>query len=356
VQSIAIGFLLILAILLPNISRNVSGGGVKVTRNSVAFTAIGVAAAIFFGVFFAWSRAPIISAAIPTPTPVVASAAATPTPVVLKPTPTPVSVPPTPTPRPTPTLQPTATPVPTKAGGSEPAATPTPTAAPKPEDDMIEIPAGPFIFGSNNTEPNESPEQTIELPAYFIDHFEVTNEDFAMFVAATGYQTEAEKSGAKKTWRTYDTDGKDNHPVVKVSWNDAQAYCQWLGKRLPTEQEWEKAARGEKGLLFPWGTGFDPTRANIRASGIRGTVAVGSFPSGASPYGVEDMAGNVWEWTADPYLAYPGSTYQDKFYSNDLRVTRGGGWFDEANQIRTTNRNAAKPEAANDDLGFRCVK
>ncbi|MBN1992712.1 MAG: SUMF1/EgtB/PvdO family nonheme iron enzyme [Anaerolineae bacterium] len=354
-QGMAIGFLLILAIFVPNIGHRLSRGGVSVTRNSLLVTAAGAVAAILFITFFAWSRAPIINVSQPTPTPAQAVAAATATPVVLKPTPTAVAVPPTPTPRPTATPQPTATPAPTTEGSDEPAVTPTPTEPPKPEDDMVEIPAGTFIFGSNNTEPNESPEQIIDLPAYSIDRFEVTNDDFAMFVAATGYQTEAEQTGAKKTWRDY-VEGKGNHPVVKVSWNDAQAYCQWLGKRLPTEQEWEKAARGEKGLLFPWGTGFDPTRANIKASGIRGTVAVGSFPTGASSYGVEDMAGNVWEWTTDPYLAYPGSTYQDKFYSNDLRVTRGGGWFDEANQIRGTNRSAAKPDSANDDLGFRCVK
>ena len=85
-------------------------------------------------------------------------------------------------------------------------------------------------------------------------------------------------------------------------------------------------------------------------------MAVGSFPAGASPYGVEDMAGNVWEWTASPYQAYPNSTYADKFYSDDLRVTRGGGWFDDEAQIRSANRSAAALEAANDDLGFRCVR
>jgi formylglycine-generating enzyme required for sulfatase activity len=220
---------------------------------------------------------------------------------------------------------------------------------------MIEIPAGPFTFGSDTSEPNEGPAQIIDLPAFQVDRFEVANEDFTLFVNATDYQTEAEQSGANKTWQSY-VEGKGNHPVVKVSWNDAQAYCEWLGKRLPTEMEWEKAARGEEGSLFPWGNEFDPAKANIKATGIRGTVAVGSFAGGASPYGVEDMAGNVWEWTSSTYQAYPNSDYQDDFYSDNLYVTRGGGWFDEEAQIRTANRSAAAPESANDDLGFRCVQ
>jgi rhamnose transport system permease protein len=355
-QSIAIGLLLILAILVPNVGRKITSGGFHLSRNAVLGTAVAVVVAILFTSFFSWSRAPVLITPTPTPVP------PTPTPipaVVLQPTPTSVAIPPTPTPRPTPTPLPTPTPGPTldseAEGEVQVLPSPTPTEPPRPVDDMIEIPAGSFILGSDDTEPNESPAQTMELPAYEIDRFEVTNDDFAMFVDATGYQTESEQSGAKKTWQNY-VEGKGNHPVVKVSWNDAVAYCDWLGKRLPTEMEWEKAARGEEGNLFPWGNTFEPANANIRAAGIRGTVAVGSFPAGASPYGVEDMAGNVWEWTADPYQGYPNSTYVDDFYSDDLRVTRGGGWFDDEPQIRSTNRSAAALEAANDDLGFRCAR
>jgi len=295
----------------------------------------------------------------PEPTPLPPTVTPVPA-VVLKPTATPVALPPTPTPRPSPTPLPTATAGPTTAAESQAAGqvatpTPTPTKPPQPIEDMIEIPAGPFTFGSDDGNPNESPAQKVELPAYKMDHFEVTNDDFAMFANATGYQTEAEKKGAKKTWRT-GLEGKGNHPVVRVTWNDAKAFCEWLGKRLPTEQEWEKAARGDKGNLFPWGNTFDPGKANLKASGIRGTVAVGSFPAGASPYGVEDLAGNVWEWTADPWQAYPNSTYKDKFYSDKFRVTRGGGWFDDETLARSSSRSAAALEAANNDLGFRCVK
>jgi formylglycine-generating enzyme required for sulfatase activity len=220
---------------------------------------------------------------------------------------------------------------------------------------MIEIPGGPFMLGSATFEPNETPPQEMELPTFFIDQFEVANAEYAQFVEATGYVTGAEEAGTKRNWRTYYEEGKDNHPVVKVSYADAEAFCEWMGKRLPTEFEWEKAARGPDGLVYPWGDSMDSNRVNGKESGVRGTTAAGSFSSGASPYGVEDLSGNVWEWTSSPFLAYPGSTHEDPFYSPDLRVTRGGGWFDEPRQLRGSNRSAAAVETANDDLGFRCV-
>ena len=288
---------------------------------------------------------------------------ATPTVLVLKPTNTPKPPPLTPTPRPTstpqPTPEPTATPVmqetPETDQPAEPTDIPTPTPVPRPDVPTIEIPGGPFILGSDKFEPNEAPPQEVDLPTFFIDQFETTNAEFAQFAEATGYVTEAENAGTKRNWRTYYEEGKDNHPVVKVAYADAEAYCEWMGKRLPTEFEWEKAAGGPDGLVYPWGDSMDSTRVNGKASGLRGTTSAGSFSSGASPYGVEDMSGNVWEWTSSPFLAYPGSSYQDPFYSPDLRVTRGGGWFDEPRQLRASNRSAAAVETANDDLGFRCA-
>ena len=220
---------------------------------------------------------------------------------------------------------------------------------------MIEIPTGPFIMGSNAGAGDEAPAHEVDLPAFEIDRFEVTNADFAIFVAATGYQTDAEKEERSRNWQRA-AQGKDNHPVVYVSWNDALAYCQWLDKRLPTEAEWEKAARGIDQRIYPWGNEWDPSKANAKATGLRGTTVVGSFGSGASPYGVEDMAGNIWEWTADWYEAYPGSAYQSPYYGQQFRVLRGGGWFETAEWVRTTVRNANTEVAASDEVGFRCAR
>jgi formylglycine-generating enzyme required for sulfatase activity len=277
-----------------------------------------------------------------TATPV--SSGPTPTPVIIgkaevKPTDTPMPMPPTPTPRPPPT----------------PVAGETPAATTQPATDMVLIPAGPFIMGSDSDDPDEAPQQEVDLPAFEIDLFEVTNAQFAAFVEATGYQTDAEEGG-EAGWRGFYTEGKDNHPVVKVSWNDAVAYCEWVGKRLPTEAEWEKVARGTDGRIYPWGDEWDPARLNSYQSGYRGTTPVGSFADGVSPYGVFDMAGNVWEWTSDWYLPYSGSNYQDPYFGEENKVNRGGGWFEEPPQVRTSNRNCTSPVAANDDLGFRCVR
>jgi eukaryotic-like serine/threonine-protein kinase len=189
---------------------------------------------------------------------------------------------------------------------------------------MVNVPAGEFTFGGDE-QPNASPSQKINLPAFSIDVYEVTNEQFAAFVQATGYKTTAEQAN-DPGWRPYFTPGKEQHPVVKVSWDDATAFCKWASKRLPTEQEWEKAARGTDGRRYPWGNDFSPDKANGRESGYRGTLPVGSLPAGASPFGGMDMAGNVAEWTADLYQAYAGSSYRDQ-YMGKFRINRGGGWF-----------------------------
>jgi iron(II)-dependent oxidoreductase len=277
----------------------------------------------------------------------------------LVPTNTPVPPPSTPTPRPTPTLAPTPTPAPeTEATAAETEAAAEATEAPvlpPVTDDMVEIPAGPFMMGNDSGDPEDAPAHQVDLPAFEIDRFEVTNADFAAFVEATGYVTGAESAG-KKTWRDEFAQGKENHPVIRVNWNDAAAYCEWLGKRLPTEAEWEKAARGTEGLAFPWGNDWDPAKANVKATGLRDAAAVGSFGAGASPYGVEDMVGNVWEWTADWYQAYPGNSTDDPYYGEQCRVTRGGGWFDDEPQGTAFNRNCAVPDTTfSDELGFRCA-
>jgi formylglycine-generating enzyme required for sulfatase activity len=272
------------------------------------------------------------------PAPATEAPSALPTPVPIIPTPTPLPPPPTPTPLPT------NTPAPEEAEV---------TPAPAVTDIMVEIPAGPFTMGTDSGDPNEAPAHEADLPAFMMDKFEVTNADFAVFVEATGYETFAEKEG-RTGWRAA-SEGKDNHPVVYVTFDDAVAYCTWAGKRLPTEAEWEKAARGAESFLFPWGNDWDSTQANVKESGLRGTATVGSYPPHG--YGLCDMAGNVWEWVDSPYEAYPGSDYQDSKYSPDLRGLRGGGWFDDEAQVRANNRNAGDPTTtANDDIGFRCAR
>ncbi len=273
----------------------------------------------------------------------------TPTPVVLA-TPTPKPIPPTPTP-----IPPTPTPPPAQEGAADEAESASPQ-KPAVMDIMVEIPAGPFTMGTNAGDPEDGPAYEVDLPAFEIDKFEVINADFATFVETTGYTTFAEESGYA-SWRDEWEEGEDSHPVARVTWEDANAYCTWLDKRLPTEAEWEKAARSDDERTYPWGNTWDPNKANAKEAGLRGPVAVGSFGAGASPYGVEDMAGNVWEWTADWYQPYPDNNTPDDYYGEQFRVTRGGGWFDEAPQLTTFNRNAANPEkTANDDVGFRCAR
>lgn len=274
------------------------------------------------------------------PTPTMPSA----TSAAILPTPTPVPPPPTPTPLPTNTPAPT-----------QEAATVEATATPAVTDVMAEVPAGSFTMGTDNGSPDEGPAHEVDVPAFQMDKFDVTNADFAIFVQATGYETYAEKNETGPTWRDKYSAGKENHPVVYVTWNDAVAYCDWLGKRLPSEAEWEKAARGPQDFVYPWGNDWDPSKANVKESGLRGTTAVGSYPPNS--YGLFDMAGNVWQWTGSWYEPYPGNTTSDPYYGEKFRVVRGGGWFEEAPQVTTYNRNAADPNAtAHDDLGFRCAK
>lgn len=302
----------------------------------------------------------------------------TPTPVVLA-TPTPKPAPPTPTPRPTPTPAPIVSAEEesteeeaeaetegegeteeAEAEASTEEEAPAEEAAPAGPlfEDMVAVPAGSFTMGQDGSKPKNGPAHNVDLPAYEIDRFEVTNDEFGWFVEQTGYVTYAEENSTKN-WRDA-AEGKGSHPVVYITWDDAQAYCEWAGKRLPTEAEWEKAARGEDGRAYAWGNDFVAENGNFYEGGIRGTTAIGSFPGGASPYGVEDVAGNVREWVEDFFLPYEGQAADaDPFFGEENRVNRGGGWFDgEDGEIVTTyNRNAGPPStSANDDIGFRCAR
>jgi len=234
----------------------------------------------------------------------------------------------------------------TKAGGGE----------------MVLIPKGEFIMGMKDGDPIglvwATPLRKVFLPSFYMDKYEVTNREYKRFVDATGRKAPFDAvHNTMYNWK----DGKyrenlDDHPVVLVEWYDADAYCKWAGKRLPTEAEWEKAARGTDGRLWPWGNVFDRFKANTRDFGVRMTMPVGSFPEDASPYGVMDMAGNVFEWTASWYEGYPESKYKHPLYGMTYRVTRGGSWLSLADpDAYTMSRTAQLPDYIHRSVGFRCA-
>lgn len=220
--------------------------------------------------------------------------------------------------------------------------------------EMVHVPMGEFLYGEDK--------QRVNLSEFWIDKTPVTNTEFARFVQATGYETTAEKVGtgcANIAGKWEDTQGADwrhpggpktdiqniaDHPVVQVSWGDALAYAKWTGKRLPTEQEWEKAARSTDGREYPWGN-QKPTRdlCNFNKQEGRTTPAGKYSPQGDSPYGCEDMSGNIWEWTSNESEEGGG------------KVLRGGGWSHPAENVRLILRSIHHPDDRYDTDGFRCV-
>ncbi|MDM8530006.1 SUMF1/EgtB/PvdO family nonheme iron enzyme [Anaerolineales bacterium HSG25] len=271
----------------------------------------------------------------------------------------------------------TPTPIPT------PTVTPTPTATPI---NMAFVPAGEFTMGSDSGESDEKPVHTVSLDTFYIDKYEVTNAQYATFLNEQGNQTEggvpwldAADSSVEihqqgDQWRA--DEGYSNHPVVEVTWYGAGAYCSWADKRLPTEAEWEKAARGTTAQTYPWGNTFDGSRLNFcdkqcifswadqnYDDGYKDTAPIGSYPNGVSPYGVYDMAGNVEEWVQD---CYNSSYYGDSPDTNPIneslcsssisRVLRGGSYFDKSSDVRTTARSFSDPTSSYSWMGFRCVR
>ena len=234
-------------------------------------------------------------------------------------------------------------------------------------DDMVWVPAGPFIMGSDIGRPDERPPHEVRLSAFFIDRTEVTVSDYARFLTHLGTLTGCEghlcadvhaenpQSFLEETPSGYRAlPGYETFPITWVSWYGADAYCRAAGKRLPTEAEWEKAARGVDGRAYPWGNVYDDTRANA-GHPRGGPTPVGAFPAGASPYGALDMAGNVWEWVADWYAPYPGSTYTSPFFGK-YKVVRGGSWNHPIEDARTTARDIAHPARRLRVVGFRCAR
>lgn len=241
------------------------------------------------------------------------------------------------------------------------------------EADLVPIPGGRFVLGDAAGEPDEAP-RTADVGPFRLMRHEVTNRQFATFVAARGHRTDPEATGSGYVWdgrwrrlegaswrhpRGADTtvEGIMDHPVVQVSARDAAAFCAYYGLRLPSETEWEFAARGLDGRRYPWGDAAPAEEGRRRANfgtiaccapdatdGYVTTAPVGQFPNGASPFGVFDMAGNVWEWTAS---AFPGRP-------NEV-VLRGGGWGNNPYCLRVSYRHGNPPDIGLDMVGFRCA-
>jgi len=240
------------------------------------------------------------------------------------------------------------------------AAPPTPELDPVP---MITIPAGAFLMGNPEGEgrADEWPQRSVFLDAFEIDQVEVTNERYMQFVKATGHRTPPNPYG---TGPLRSITGIEHLPVVQMTWYDAKAYCGWAKKRLPTEAEWEKAARGTDGRLYPWGN--DPPtakRANFDREWEEEKTLhpVGSLPSGDSPYGVKDMAGNAREWVADWYDAEyyaqaPARNPQGPDKKGVVRSIRGGSWHSPASDLTTAARGRGGFALQTHGTGFRCAR
>jgi formylglycine-generating enzyme required for sulfatase activity len=389
-----------------------AGGGIALVGGAVVLVVI-VGAILFFVV--GCDATPVVeltNTPIPAEEPVV---------VIDTPTPTEESEP---TSEPEPTATPTETPEPTDT--PTPGPTDTPTAPPVPAG-MVLVPAGPFEMGSDvdvglaeckklSANPDkwcehswyedEEPKHTVTLDDFYIDQYEVTNVQFTTFLneiqADVSVESDEESDehvnyegntiydlictdcGSWKDRITWDgaqfsvLPGYEDHPVALVSWYGAKAYCEWRGARLPTEAEWEKAARGTDGRQYPWGDTFDGSRANFCDSncnsdqadsdyddGYADTAPVGSYPNGVSPYGVYDMAGNVSELVADWYDGeyYKISPSENPLGPDDqpgftgLKVIRGSSWGtgNLRAAYRATNRSYNLPFSGNNHVGFRCA-
>ena len=225
-------------------------------------------------------------------------------------------------------------------------------------EEMVTIPAGPFIRGTETGGFDEQPQRTIQMGAFAIDRHEVTNHYYQQFVLATGHRKPGLPARyAKSSGRMKGV----NQPVVYVSWDDADAYCRWRGKRLPTEAEWEKAMRGGDGRLWPWGSEERTSGANWARvnDGHEVSAPVGSFQSDKSPYGVMDGAGNVIEWVGDWYQE---TYYKDSTDENPAspeygtyRVLRGGSYTTTGGDVRITSRSKMMPDFRDETIGFRCA-
>ena len=221
---------------------------------------------------------------------------------------------------------------------------------------MVYVPEGPFTMGSTDGENNEKPVHQVTLDAFWIDQTEVTNGMYEQCVQAGSCQPPSNtRSNSRPSY--YGTAQYVNYPVIYIDWLNSKAYCKWAGSRLPTEAEWEKAARGTDGRTYPWGEGIDKSYANYN-SDVGDTTRVGSYESGKSLYGAYDMAGNVSEWVADWDGPYAASTTSNPIgpASGDYRVLRGGGWLNNEYNVRSAYRIRNYPSYTYYFIGFRCSR
>jgi serine/threonine-protein kinase len=220
---------------------------------------------------------------------------------------------------------------------------------------MVYVPGGTFQMGSTdsdlNAQADEKPQHAVTLDAFWLDQTEVTNAQYNRCVEAGRCQASAYANDT--TWNGAD------YPVVGVSWNDATAYCQWAGGRLPTEAEWEYAACGPENHLYPWGNEFDPAKLNAtgKEDGFENTAPVGRYPAGASWVGALDLAGNVWEWVNDWYGPYPAAAQTNPTGpdSGASRVLGGGSSYNDGGDVRGAGRYFNGPDGRYSDIGVRCV-
>lgn len=221
---------------------------------------------------------------------------------------------------------------------------------------LVYVPAGEFVYGEKvaNLEEGYDPEM-VNLGGYYMERLPVTNADYALFVRASGHRP-------PRLWQSFPDNakglrppqGKENHPVVGLTWDDAKAYARWTRRRLPTEQEWEKAARGADGRLFPWGNSFDPKLCNTKESYRGDTTAVDHFPGGASPYGSLDMIGNVWEFTASAFGDDPRDQAGNPDEFSRYPILRGGSYESDQRMARCSGRIEHSPVYRISLVGFRC--
>jgi formylglycine-generating enzyme required for sulfatase activity len=278
------------------------------------------------------------SSAVQTPTATAVAATAAPTT-------TPTALPTSP-----PTAEPTATIVPTPVAGAI-------QVSPKDGMEMVYVPAGDFSMGSLAGTSDEQPVHTITLDAYWIDKTEVTNVMYSQCVQSGPCLKPYNQSNTHFNY--YPDPQFANYPVLNLKWSSADKYCTWAGRRLPTEAEWEKAARGTDGRTYPWGNS-DPNNSLLNFNNPVGdALRVGSYLHGASPYGALDMAGNLREWVADWYdaLYYATSPQSNPTgpVSGQYKVLRGGSWHSDLYNIRSADRQYSAPDIRDKTVGFRCA-